>query len=38
MRFYNTAHQEIIVGSISHAKTMYVCIINQASETEFFLH
>lgn len=32
MRFYNTAHQHYC-GIDLHAKTMYVCIINQAGET-----
>jgi len=32
MRFYNKAHQHYC-GIDLHAKTMYVCIINQAGET-----
>lgn len=32
MRFYNTVHQHYC-GIDLHAKTMYVCVINQAGET-----
>ena len=32
MRFYTTAHQHYC-GIDLHAKTMYVCVINQAGDT-----
>ena len=35
MRFYNTVHQHYC-GIDLHAKTMVVCIINQAGETVLY--